>query len=316
MAERSTPSDAPVAITPDRPKVVYVMGSGRSGSTILGIALGNCADFFYAGELDNWLTRSGVPTLGGTERTQFWNGVRDRVEGAQELFGSDSHRYLERSRAVFRINRWLTRRRLRARYRRVTENLYRAIAARAGASYVVDTAHFPLRARELQHLHGIDLYLIFLVRDPDSVVASFTRDLNPRDVRRRQLRTLSTNADLWLTHLLSVVVFLRHRRDRRMFLRHEELLADPEGVLRDILDRLDSGAALPDLASLSSGLPLRANRLIKSEVVALEASTGRPVSASPLTRLLQLPWPAVFTRLRPTVTALRARGQAPTSDAR
>jgi hypothetical protein len=278
--------------------------------------LGNCADFFYAGELDNWLTRSGVPALGGTERTRFWNGVRDRVEGTQELFGSESHRYLERSRAVFRMNGWLTRRRLRPRYRRVTEELYRAIAASAGASYVIDTAHFPLRARELQHIHGIDLYLIFLVRDPDRVVASFTRDLNPHDVGRRQLRTLSTNADLWLTHLLSVIVFLRHRRDRRMFLRHEQLLADPEGVLRDILDHLDSGAALPDLASLSTGLPLRANRLIKSEVVALEARTDRAVSASPLTKLLQLPWPAIFARLQPTVTALPARGPAPTPDAR
>jgi Sulfotransferase family len=301
---------------PNRPKVVYVMGSGRSGSTILGIALGNCADFFYAGELDNWLTRSGVPALGGTERTRFWNTVRDGVEGAEGLFGSESHRYLERSRAVFRVNGWLTRRRLRPRYRRVTEDLYRAITMTAGTGYVVDTAHFPLRARELRHLHGIDLYLIFLVREPHSVVASFSRDVNPRDVSRRQLRTLSTNGDLWLTHLLSVIVFLRQRRDRRMFLRHEDLLADPQGVLRDILDRLDSSAALPDLSSLSTGLPLRANRLIKSDVVALQARTERPVRGSRVTTLLQLPWSAIFGRLEPAVTALKARGQAPTPEAR
>lgn len=301
---------------PNRPKVVYVMGSGRSGSTILGIALGNCADFFYAGELDNWLTRSGVPALGGTERTRFWSSVGDRVHGAEDLFGSESHRYLERSRAVFRVNGWLTRRRLRPRYRRTAEDLYRAIAETAGVSYVVDTAHFPLRARELQHLHGIDLYLIFLVREPHSVVASFNRDLNPRDVGRRQLRTLSTNADLWLTHLLSVLVFLRHDRDRRMFLHHEDLLADPEGVLRDILDRLDSSTALPDLTSLRTGLALRGNRLIKSDVVALQAREHQPARGSLLTTLLQLPWPAIFARLEPAVTALKARGQAPTPEAR
>ena len=245
-----------------RPRVVYVMGSGRSGSTILGIALGNCVDFFYAGELDNWLTRSGVPAVGGAERTRFWNNVRERVNGGEELFGSACHRYLERSASVFRIHRVLARRSLRPRYQRVTTELYRAIAGVAAVSHVVDTAHFPLRANELQKLDGIDLYLIFLVRDPQSVVKSFSRNVNPHDVGRRRLLDLNTNIDLWLTHLLSVIVFLRQRRDRRMFLRHEDFLADPAGVLREVLERLGSDAPIPDLTSLSTGIPLRGNRLI------------------------------------------------------
>ena len=180
---------------------------------------------------------------------------------------------------------------------------------------MLDTAHFPLRARELQHLPGINLYLIFLVREPHSVVASFNSDINPREVGRRRLRTLSTNANLSLTYLLSVLVFLRQRRDRRLFLRHEDFLANPESALREILDRLDSTAPVPDLASLSTGLPLRANRLITSEVVALQAQPQRAARGSRVTTLLQLPWSAVFVRLRPAVSAACARrGQAPTPE--
>ncbi len=290
------------------------MGSGRSGSTILGITLGNCADFFYAGELDNWLTRSGVPALGGSERTLFWKRVREELDGGEELFGSECHRYFERSAAVFRVHRMGARRRLCARYQRVTTDLYRTIARVAGVGYVVDTAHFPLRAHELQKLSGIDLYLIFLVRDPRSVVKSFARNVNRHDVGRRQLLDLNTNADLWLTHLLSVIVFLRQRRDRRMFLRHEDFLADPEGVLRDILDRLGSAAATPDLRTLSTGIPLRGNRLISSETVALEAKIERPPRGSLITRLLQLPWTLVFSRLRPAVTASGSREQTATAE--
>ncbi len=281
------------------------MGSGRSGSTILGIALGNCADFFYAGELDNWLTRSGVATLGGSERTRFWSAVREQV-GGEDLFGNECHRNLERSRAVLRLHRPGVRRRLRPRYLRVTADLYRAIARTADVSYVIDTAHFPLRARELQRIGEIDLYLIFLVRDPRSVVASFARNLNGRDLRRRLLLTLATNADLWLTHLLSVAVFLRQSRQRRMFLRHEDFVADPEGVLRDILARLGSPADIPDLSRLSTGLPLRGNRLIGSDVVALKAQPERPAGGSRLTALLQLPWHAVFSRMEPAATPSRA----------
>lgn len=78
-----------------RTRVLYVMGAGRSGSTILGVTLGNCEGVFYAGELDKWLTRSGQPTLGGQEREQFWQRVRARVS-ASDLFGYDA-RVLERS---------------------------------------------------------------------------------------------------------------------------------------------------------------------------------------------------------------------------
>src|SRR5271165_6619995 len=80
----------------ERPKVIYVMGQGKSGSTILGVALGNCADIFFAGELGSWLLTSGRAVLGGSERTQFWQGVREDVDGAEELFGSEVYHSIER----------------------------------------------------------------------------------------------------------------------------------------------------------------------------------------------------------------------------
>ncbi len=307
MQAQSTTTAAP-AVTVIRPQVVYVMGSGRSGSTILGVALGNCDGVCYAGELDNWLVRSGTPVLGGLERTRFWSTVRDDVPGASELFGSTAQRDLERSFAPFRIHRWRARRGLREGYRRVTEDLYRAVARAAGVTHVVDTSHFPLRARELQALSGIDLYLVFLVRDPRSVVDSFNMYLNRNDVAERRLRILSTNANLWLTHLLSVLVFLRQPRERRVLLRHEEFLADPEGMLRQIIERVGSDAELPDLTSLSTGFPLNGNRLLSADVVSLKRRAAVPRRGSRMTALLQLPWTAVFSRLGPVASASPSRG--------
>lgn len=307
MKDQSTSAAGPGAPTA-RPKVVYVMGSGRSGSTILGVALGNCDGVFYAGELDNWLVRSGTPVLGGLERTRFWSTVRDDVPGGRELFGNRAQRDLERSSAPVRVHRWRARQQLRERYRRVTEDLYQAIARAAGVTHVVDTSHFPLRAHELQALSGIDLYLIFLVRDPRSVVDSFNLYLNRNDVAERRLRVLGTNANLWLTHLLSVLVFLRHPRERRMLLRHEEFLANPEGMLRQILDRVHCPATLPDLTSLGTGFPLNGNRLLSAEVVSLKSQPIVARSGSRITALLQLPWTAVFSRLGPVARLPARRG--------
>ncbi len=224
-----------------------------------------------------------------------------------ELFGGKTT-CLERSSALLDIRKWPARRRLRQRYRRVSEDLYLAIGRVTGVTHIVDTSHYPLRARELRALRGIDLYLLFLVRDPQGVVSSLGRE----DVPERRFGVPRANAYLWLTYVLSVFVFLRHPRDRRLFVRHEDFVADPEGVLRQILQRCDSSGLPPDLKSLRTGVPFHGNRLVKSEVVALSGATAGPVRVSRVTAVLQLPWAAVFSRLRPAASAAgRSEPSAP-----
>jgi Sulfotransferase family len=278
---------------PTKPKVIYVIGAGRSGSTILGVTLGNCEGIFFAGELDKWLLRSGVPQLEDAKRVRFWSRVRDRVQGGEELFGNAAQRCLERSSAVFRIRDWPLRRQLRERYLRVSESVYRAIIDESGAACVVDTSHYPLRARELAGITGIDLYVLFLVRDPQGVVAS----LNRSDVPERRFNTPTANAYLWLTYLLCTYVFLRHRPDRRLFVRHEEFVSSPEKVLGRILALVQSEATVPDLGALTTGFGFQGNRLLRSEVLALSDRADRAARRSRLTTLLQLPWAIVFSRL-------------------
>jgi hypothetical protein len=298
--------------TAGRPTVVYVVGAGHSGSTILGVALGNCEGFFYAGELEEWLLRADGPQWATSERRQFWDSVRNRVVGAEELFGAEANRCIERSSALFRVDLWPARRRLRRLYREVAQELITAVADVAEAQHVVDTSHFPLRARELRKLDGIELFLIYLVRDPQDVVASNTRELSAHEVAERRWRTIVMNANLWLTQLVSVLVFLRHPRERRIFVRHEDFLANPEGVLRQILDRLGAPVELPDLAKLRIEAPLQGGRLIRSDSVAVkrQRASVQPVSGSLLTRLAQAPWELVLRRLRPVASAAGRSGQS------
>jgi sulfotransferase family protein len=311
----SAASEFPLPSRLEKPKVVYVMGAGHSGSTILGVTLGNCGDVFYAGELAEWTLRSGVPKLGGSERTRFWSTVSESVDAAG-LFGGDAQRCLERSSVVFRVDRWWARRQLRRRYRRVAEELFCAIAREAGATHIVDSSHFPLRARELQSVQGIELYLVFLVRNPQSVVASRLGHVNRHAVAERGLHTVRKNVDLWLTQLLSVLVFLAHPRERRLFLRHEDFVAEPEGMLRDLLAWLGSSGPVPDLTTLQTGIPIDGNRLLWSDSVALERKPALPVRGSRLTRLLHLPWAAVLSRLQPaagtSASTSHARVSTPT----
>lgn len=291
--------DLPPAPVRASPKVIYIMGAGHSGSTILGVTLGNCEGMFFAGELDKYLSRSGVPVVGGLERTRFWGRVRERVPQAGELYGNQAHRLLERSAAAINPSGARARRRLGARYRDVTGALIGAIASTAGATHVIDTSHFPLRARELQRTDDVALYLVFLVRDPQAVVTSTTRLVRSRGAARRVGSILKVNAELWLTYALSLLVFRRQPPERRVFIRYEDFIAEPESVLRRILERGGSTAGLPDLDALQTGLAFHANRLIESDVVALKRG-GSATSArgsSTLTTILQRPWSVVFGRL-------------------
>jgi hypothetical protein len=289
---------------PERTKVIYLMGAGHSGSTILGVTLGNCEGCFYAGEVEEWLVRAGQPQWGASDRQRFWGEVTEQVDG-RGLFGTAVNRYVERSSAALRPERWPARARMLKRYRRVCAELFGAIARTADARYVVDSSHFPLRARELEKAKGIELYLIFLVRDPQSVIDSNTRELSEHEVAERRWRALEMNANMWLTQLLSILVFLRHPRERRIFLRYEDLVADPEGVLRQLLDTVGSNAAIPDLQALGIGAPLQGNRLIRTDTIALRRSVPASPRWSLLTTLTQRPWLALLARLRPVATAHR-----------
>ena len=291
------------------------MGAGRSGSTILGITLGNCAHVFCTGELDNWLVRSGVPQVEDSERTQFWSSVREELDdpdAASELFGDKAQRSIERSLSLFRLHKWPTRYRLRKRYRAVAEDLYRALTRAAGVTHIVDTSHYPLRARELQKVAGIDLYLVFLVRDPQSVAASFNR----HDVREYTKSTLHTNVYLLLTHLLSTFVFSVTPETDGCSVRHEDFVADPGAVVRQILDFSECPAALPDFTALDSGLPLQGNRVSRSDVISLKHTTDPLPRSSSLTTALQFPMMAVLARLRPAVAVTTADGHAVAPESR
>jgi Sulfotransferase family len=303
---------SPLSMAAERPKVIYVMGSGRSGSSILGVALGNCDGIFYAGELAKWLWRMGAPFPGsGAESESFWQGVRERVDVPPELAGANGVRasHLERTSSLLKPQYWPDRRRLRRSYVKVAQDLFGAVASQSNSSCVVDTSHHPLRALALQRAEGIDLYLIYLVRDAQGVVAS----ADPSDRTSYSKTALSTNGHLSLTHVLSLLGFWKQPGERRMFLRHEDFLADPEGVMRQILQRAGFPDEPPDMDALTIGSPLMGNRFLKKgpRVVGVRRAPSPAGRRSWMTSILQAPWEPIFARLRPAVTAAPERFVSP-----
>jgi Sulfotransferase family len=174
------------------PTVVYIAGSGRSGSTLLERTLGEIPGFVNVGELIDLFRR--VAPRG--ERCGCGQSFADCpfwAQVGQEAFGGwDTGRLA----ATHQLQRQIARQRHLPRllagrvagrgfrdavaaYGAVYSRLYRAIAATAGARCVVDASKWPVQALALARA-GLDVRVIHLVRDARGVAYS----LGKADVAR------------------------------------------------------------------------------------------------------------------------------------
>ena len=174
------------------PIVVYIAGSGRSGSTLLERALGEIPGFVNVGELIDLYRRvaeHGERCGCGQEfaRCPFWSRVGDRAVGGwqeQKLAVTrDLQGKVARQR---RMPRLLAMRLAGTRFRAEVAaygasyaGLYEAIAAEADSACVVDASKWPVQALALARA-GLDVRVIHLVRDVRGVAYS----LGKRDVSR------------------------------------------------------------------------------------------------------------------------------------
>jgi hypothetical protein len=174
------------------PIVVYIAGSGRSGSTLLERALGEIPGFVNVGELIDLYRRvadHGERCGCGQEFAQcpFWSQVGERAVGGwreQKLAATrDLQGKVARQRRMPRLLAMpLAGARFRAdvgAYGESYTGLYEAIAAEADAACVVDASKWPVQALALARA-GLDVRVIHLVRDVRGVAYS----LGKRDVSR------------------------------------------------------------------------------------------------------------------------------------
>ncbi len=171
--------------------VIYLAGSGRSGSTLLERTIAAIPGIATVGELldlprrvapDDEMCGCGVPFA----RCPFWTAVGERAFGgwSQQLL-RDTHRMQARVARQRHLPRLLVARAGSSFGRAVTEyaeryrRLVSAVAQQAGAGYVVDASKWPALALAL-HRGGVDLRVIHLVRDVRGVAHSLSRS----DVRR------------------------------------------------------------------------------------------------------------------------------------
>jgi len=229
-------------------KLIYLMGAGHIGSTVIEVVLGGHPHLQSVGEV--W--KLPVAWVTGGERTcacgapvqtcPFWQRVRSEWAG---IVGSDAvarytelRQHFEGSWAGWPRLLWKSRRSRSdfAEHVTKTEAFYEAIRRVGGKPVVVESSLTPRRAYALAMCPQIDLYLIHLVRDGRGVIWSLMNPAKRALVKKAFKPTPSWRTTrYWISaNLQSAWVAGRVRPERRLFLRYEDFAQNPGAALERI----------------------------------------------------------------------------------
>ena len=251
-------------------KVIYIMGWGRSGSTLLDMLLGEIEGFLSAGEMRYLWNhyRKGRPCGCGRaiDRCPLWRPVMERVLESDSPAHDELVRLGRTQQEALRLRHlprllWLDRipstECALAHYARTLSATYRAVADASGSEVVVDSSKRPVDAALLRLMNGVEGYLLHLVRDPRAVAYSWQRARPQRDraADMDRFSTASSTANWTAWNVMAEIVAARHGASRCIRVRYEDLVDDPTSVLRSVLATVGcDGASDPEIVESRAAL--------------------------------------------------------------
>lgn len=231
--------------------VLYVAGTGRSGSTLLGNMLGQVPGFFSGGEMNNLFKRGVIENWYCGCGVRFdscpvWSDVLARAYGTSGTDAQAMVRCLDRLTRVRRIPSLLRCGGNPARLGSgsqecldTLDSLYRAIGEPAGARVVVDSSKSPSYGYLLGMLPSVDLRVVHLIRDPRGTAFSWRRKVLRSDgasEREMQRMSLPKSSALWSIWNLTAEAMWKRSGVPYRRIRYEDLVADPAEAVKTVLD--------------------------------------------------------------------------------
>ncbi len=242
-------------------KVLYILGRGRGGSTILANVLGEIDGFFSAGEVralwDPVVVSGGRCGCGElAERCKVWSQVIAGTDArAAARLGSQAVREHGLMGLLRRVN---AREKSAAEtFARLTGDVYRKLADTTGARVIVDSSKRPVYGAFLRSVPRLSVRYVHLVRDPRASAHSWKQrrydsarpgaEVTRRGAFDSTLRWDVLNIEAELLRVSeSPSTFLR--------LRHEDFVAQPRAVVARLVEFAGERA---DLSPFEDGSTVR-----------------------------------------------------------
>ncbi|MGI9294861.1 MAG: sulfotransferase family protein [Pseudomonadales bacterium] len=202
-------------------KVIFLMGPGHCGSTLLDLILGSHPDAFSLGELH-----------------RIWTSI-DTNEQPSKICGvcPGSCNFWNQQVSLPMLKLYFSRKnRLRSLLRKVGQyvlNPYAGLMKWSGKSILIDSSKNPAWIkRQLAFSHrwrGITPYLVYISRDGRAVVNAYHRKYPQRGVEAITLQ--------WKNQIIEMEEFYNQfPADRKLNVSYEELASQPEIVIKSLCE--------------------------------------------------------------------------------
>lgn len=235
-------------------KVVYVLGRGRGGSTILANVLGALPGYVSGGEIryliDPVLTSGLQCACGRSPRDcVMWKDAVTALDGVDVAAAARWQREVVRERNFVRL--------LRARpgepsgwpaldsYVEVLGLVYAALARSTGAAVIVDSSKRPSYGAVLRLVGAVTPCFVHLVRDPRASAHSWKQRRHAAPGGGEVARRNSLDSTLrWVILNLEAEALLR-RSTAGLRLRYEDFVARPRPAVERVVEL--AGEPVPEL---------------------------------------------------------------------
>lgn len=229
------------------PRILYIGGTGRTGSTTVDQLLGQVPGWFSGGEFAFFWSRGigewAVCSCGSPVREcQVWSEVLGAFD---EDLDDLAARMVEARKGFWSGHMPLmvvpgfSKRKMRAMrpYLEVLDRLYRSIAVTDGVDVIVDSSKEPHYSYLLREGTTLPVSFILLVRDPRATGYSWMRRKREAGLGRdsyMERRSPWKSSIYYMISNIGSEMLWRNDRDRFRFLRYEDFVRDPAAAMANI----------------------------------------------------------------------------------
>jgi len=267
----------------EKKTLIYIIGAGRSGTTLLDIILGNNIDSISLGEVNRLYKRNGVPPKRQRKDKvyTFWKNITNHINCSNSKYNelADIYKRNEYHTGIFKSL-------LKKNSILYKENLklqYHILKIKTVENTLIESSKYPVRALNISEYVSKDdftIKYIYLKKDPVKVVNSFQK----KDLEQPSKSFLSANLYYLLVNSLCALTvnFLKIRKHRVSVIKYEDLVHNSSKTLDKLSEELDEDFSLltnklENKIPLCTGYLFDGNRIRLKETLTLRALDDKEV---------------------------------------
>ena len=240
-------------------KIVYVLGAGRSGTTITGIVLGATKNFFHCGEINKFYDYNGIPK-GNYQNKEVYNFYKKIYEDCAYKNTKLTNK-VEYHSSFFLVYFNLFKKKTIGKYKLLQEQLFESLEKNNDYDCLIDSSKFPGRLLALHKFLKLDITVVYIVRNP----ISYLRTVQKKGVEQPSQSFIKSLLYYFIINSLSVLAF-KKINGKKLKIRFEDLIEDPIKTINIIekhtgLSFHESKELIKNNLSIATGNVFEGNRI-------------------------------------------------------